>query len=402
MKPDEIDRELERLRAASERVAANLVELEIDSSRQLLEARTLTGESATRWSTASASLTDLWAWREELERFLERADELRRSARRRTELESLLSGPSIELARSQVPLAERDLLGNSEVAVRCTADQLLVRMSEAFDGVKTVVAEFGEAWETLTPRLTAARGILDQAQALAASLGESGRTDLAEASDRLTRLNAELTGDPLSVVPTDVDRLIDSLDAIERDLEATGALRRDLDARLADSRALLTQLRAAVDEGRAAHNELLIKIAVPSAPAPVELPEDLSGGLDHIAGLARSGAWRDARRRLDQWTAQAREVLDDALRILRANRAPVEARNQLRALLEAYQVKAGRLGAVEDPELDRIFAQAHQALYTAPTDLSIVAQLVRRYQEILSAARPARRGDVMTEPEVTR
>ncbi len=73
----------------------------------------------------------------------------------------------------------------------------------------------------------------------------------------------------------------------------------------------------------------------------------------------------------------------------RANRAPIEARNQLRALLEAYQVKAGRLGAVEDPELARIFAQAHQALYTAPTDLALVAQLVRRYQEILSAARPA-------------
>ena len=39
------DHELNRLQAASERVAANLVELEIDSGRQLLEASTLTGES---------------------------------------------------------------------------------------------------------------------------------------------------------------------------------------------------------------------------------------------------------------------------------------------------------------------------------------------------------------------
>lgn len=389
MKLDDLDRELERLREAGERVAANLVELEIDSSRQLLEARTLTGESAARWSAASAALTDLWEWRGLLERFLEQAAELRRSPRRAKELQSLIAGPSIELARSPVPLAERDLLGSSEVAVGCTADQLLERMSDAFDGVKTVVAEFGHAWDTLTPRLTAARSALDQTQSLAAPLGESGRTDLAEAAERLARLTTALTSDPLAVAPADVDRLVDSLEAIRRDLEATGALRRDLDARLADSRTLLTRLQAAIDEGQTAHEELLVKIAVPSAPVAPELPPGLDGELDQIIALARSGEWRDARRRLDRWTARARELLDHAQRILGANRAPIEARNQLRALLEAYQVKAGRLGAVEDPELARIFAQAHQALYTAPTDLALVAQLVRRYQEILSAARPA-------------
>ena len=388
MKLDDLDRELERLHEASERVAANLVELEIDSSRQLLEAHPLTGKSAARWSAASAALTDLWEWRGLLDRCLERARELRRSPRRADEVRSLISGPSIELARSQVPLAERDLLGSSEVTLRCTPDELLARMSRAFDGVNAAVAEIGDAWNTLTPRLSAARSVLEQSQALAASLGD-GRTDLGEAADRLTRLTAALASDPLSVAPTDLDRLTDSLDAIRRDLEATVALRRDLDARLADSRALLAQLHAANDEGRDAHEELLVKIAVPSAPPALELREELDGELDRIATLARSGAWRDARRRLDQWTGEVHERLDEARRVLHANRAPIEARNQLRAVLEAYQVKASRVGAVEDPELERIFAQAHQALYTAPTDLALVAQLVRRYQELLSAARPA-------------
>src|SRR5436305_225003 len=131
MKTDDLDRELRRLREASERVSANLVELEIDSSRQLLEARPLTGESAARWSAASAALTDLWEWRGLLDGFLERAEELRRSLRRSGELKSLLGGPSIELARSQVPLAERNLLASSEVSVRCSADELLERMSRA-------------------------------------------------------------------------------------------------------------------------------------------------------------------------------------------------------------------------------------------------------------------------------
>ncbi len=390
MKPDDLDRELQRLHEASERISANLVELEIDSSRQLLEARALTGESATRWSAAGATLTSLWEWRGTFERFLEKAEELRRSPRRASELDGWLTGASVEMARRDVPLAERDLLGSSEVTVRCTANELLERMSEAFDAVKTVVAQFGQAWDTLTPRLTAARTLLDHTRALAATQGESGRTDLDDASDRLTRLTATLSADPLSVAPAEVERLIDSLHAIRRDVEATGALRRDLDARLGESRALLAQLATAVEDARAAHEELRVKIAVPSAPESPELPHDLDRELDRIATLAGAGDWREARRHLDGWTARTRELLDNAQRILGANRAPIEARNQLRALLEAYQVKAARLGAIEDPELERIFTDAHEALYIAPTDLSVAAQLVRRYQERLNAPRPTK------------
>jgi hypothetical protein len=345
---DELDRELDRLQQASERVAANLVELEIDSSRQLLEASTLTGESAARWSAASAALTELWEWRGLLERFLERAQELRGSSRLAAELRALLTGPAIELARSQVPLAERDLLGSSEVTVGCTADELLERMAGAFDEVKTVVAEIGTAWEALTPRLTVARKLVEWAHGLAASLGESRRSDLADAAHRLAALTAALSADPLSVAPGHVDALIDSLEAIQRELEAAIALRGAFEARLADARALVGKLRAVAEEGQTAHGELLVKIAVPSAPAAPGPPADLEVQLDEIG-----------------------------------------ARNQLRALLEAYQVKAGRLGAVENPELERVFAQAHQALYTAPTDLAIVAQLVRPYQELVSAAPPA-------------
>jgi hypothetical protein len=112
----------------------------------------------------------------------------------------------------------------------------------------------------------------------------------------------------------------------------------------------------------------------------------MAGELDQIASLAGSGAWREARHRLDAWSERVVTTLEHGESALRANRAPVEARNQLRALLEAYQVKAGRVGAIEDPELERIFAQAHDALHTAPTDLAAAAQLVRRYQERLNTA----------------
>ena len=381
--------ELTRLQEASDRISANLVELEIDTSRQLLEVSTLTGRSADRWSRASAALTDLWRWQGQLKQLLERADKLR-GPWRSNELRSLLAGESIELTRSEVPLAERDLLGSPEITIRCTAEELLERMSQAFDEANTVVAEFGDVWSALAPRVTAAQVALDEAQALAAGLGESDRRDLDEAARAVARLATSASADPLSTAPAQLDRLIESLHEIRRDLHATAALRREFDTRLADARALLASLETTAGEGRAAHEEAVVKISVPPAAGPCAPQDHLGVELDEIAALARSGAWRNARHKLDAWTSRTEALLDDARQVVRANRAPIEARNQFRALLEAYQVKARRLGVVEDPELEQTFARAHEALYAAPTDLALVAQLVRRYQELISSARATR------------
>jgi len=380
-------RTLSRLQEASEHAAANLLELEIDSSRQLLEVSALTGRSADRWSQASAKLTDLWRWQGLLKQVLERAEKLR-GPWRANDLRALLGEASIELTRSEIPLAERDLLGSSERTVRCTPDQLLERMSSAFDEVKTVVAGFGVAWDALTPLVTTAQTSLEQAQALADGLGDRHRRDLDEAAASVARLAAAASADPLSTRPEDLDRVIDRVGDIRRDLDATAELRRDFDAMFADARRLLSDLETTLEQGLAAHEQVRVKISVPTPPAPPAPPSDLGAELDAIAALARSGSWREARHGLDGWTSRTRAFLDDAQQALRANQAPIEARDQLRALLEAYQVKAGRLGVVEDPELEQIFTRAHEELYTAPTDLALVSQLVRRYQERLGSARP--------------
>jgi hypothetical protein len=382
---DDPTHELSHLEEACDRVAANLVELELDSSRQLLDVSALTGRSADRWARASAALTDLWGWQGQLKQLVERAEKLR-GPWRANELRSLLDGESIELTRSEVPLAERDLLGGSEITVRCTPEQLLAHMSGAFDEVKTVVADFGEAWGALTPRATAAREALEQAEALAAGLGEAHRLDLDDAARETARLAASASSDPLATAPGELDRLIGALHEIRRDLEATATLRRDFDAHLDAARALLTDLETAAGEGRAAHEEAVLKVSVPAAHEVPVRTDDLGAELDEIARLARTGAWRDARSRLDAWTSRTEALLLGARRAARASRAPLEARNQFRALLEAYQVKARRLGVVEDPELEQTFARAHEALYTAPTDLALVAQLIRRYQELIGSA----------------
>ena len=291
---DDPSRELIRLQEASDRAAANLVELELDSSRQLLDVSALTGRSADRWARASAALTDLWGWQGQLKQLVERAEKLR-GPWRANELRSLLDGEAIELTRSEVPLAERDLLGTSEITVRCTPEQLLARMSGAFDEVKTVVAGFGEAWDALTPRVTAAQAALEQAEALAAGLGEAHRRDLDDAALQTARLAASASSDPLATAPSELDRLIGSLHEIRRDLDATATLRRDFDAHLDAARALLADLETAAGEGRAAHEEAVLKVSVPAAREVPVRTDDLGAELDEIAKLARSGAWRHAR-----------------------------------------------------------------------------------------------------------
>jgi hypothetical protein len=378
-----VESALQRLRDATERIGANLVELELDSGRKLLEGTPITGLTATRWASASAQLTDLWQWHGMLQDLLRKADELR-DGRKWAELEVLLVGPSIELSTSEVPLAERNLLGQSVAALRSSPDELLVRMSTAFDHVKTVIAGIGAAWERMVPEVDSARKALAECDELAGQVAESGRPDLQRARGGLTALHASLTSDPLSVDAGAVKRVVESIAGVRRDLDATAELRRNFGARLGDARALLEELKTAVTEGAAAHADVSAKISAPTVPEALALDGNAEVRLTEISRLAERGAWNDARTALEQWRSTTEQLLADARTVLAANRAPLEARNQFRALLDAYQVKARRLGLVEDPHLMETFLRAREALYTAPTDLALVGTLIRSYQERLS------------------
>jgi hypothetical protein len=379
---------LRQLREAFERVSARLVELEIDSGRQLLEATGLEGDSAARWSEANDALTELWRRQTLLEGLLARADKLRGS-RRAAELDSLVRGQSIELATSEVPLASRTLLGASQTAERCSPDELLASMSAAYDQVKAVVVAISAAWDELIPKLDTARQLLSECTALADDLGEASRDDLSSVAREIGELGRAVTSDPLSVEAGRVEAAVTSLEAIRDDLSGVAELKRRFDGRMLEARDLVERLRAAVAAAQAAEAELRLKIS-DAAPVPVVGPPSwLENELAQIAELSCGGDWRAARQALESWTASLESALDQADQALAANRAPIEARNQLRALLEAYQVKAKRLGVLETPAVAELLAAAREALYTAPTDLGAAAQLVRGYQQALSATAPA-------------
>ena len=389
---EQIDSTLKRLRDAAEAIRNNLVEVELDDVRKLLDSSALAGESAVRWREANASIAQLWRWHGLLQQLLDRAGRLRGTrarppAKRLEELSDLLQGPSIEPSSEPPPLQQRDLLAGAE---RVTADELLERCSAAFDQVKAVLVAVGSAWNAFEPRLRAARATLEESLELAHSLGEGSPPELDRARARLDELAERLSKDPLSVSEGDLAEAEHSLQAVGADLEGLERVRQEIATRLADARRLLEELRDAAREGSQTHRQVLAKIVAPAVPDPLRLDGALESQLDDVANIARHGAWREARTLLEQWSTRAQSLLQQAQSIAHENSAPIQARNELRGLLDAYQAKAARFGLIEDSRLSGTFEQARDTLYSAPTDLAAAGELVDRYRQTLGELAPSR------------
>ena len=272
MSLQEIDSALTRLRAAAEAIGANLLEVELDPNRGLLDSSALEGESATRWDEASTTLAQLWQWHALLERLLDRAVKLRGARarlpeKRLEELRELLQGTSIELSSEHVPLEQRDLLGGAQAALRCTPDELLERSSAAFDEAKTVLAAAGNAWDALLPRLHAARSTLQKSAELGHALGEGEPPGMDRARALLSELTEKLSKDPLSVNDEEVAELERSLQAVRGDLEGLDQLRRKFATQLADARKLLEEFRRVAGEGTDAHEQARVGSRRPPSPS---------------------------------------------------------------------------------------------------------------------------------------
>jgi hypothetical protein len=102
-----------------------------------------------------------------------------------------------------------------------------------------------------------------------------------------------------------------------------------------------------------------------------------------------------------RWTRLAAELPTaerDAAAAVRACREAGEAaaallgrRDELRGMLDAYQAKAGRLGAAEDAGLAALYERARGLLWTAPCDLGVAGAAVTGYQQAVLALDARRR-----------
>jgi hypothetical protein len=388
MKVDDIDQALAHLDAAAQTVGEQLVRIERDPLRTLLGEASLTGETARQWAEASATLSDLWQWFARLKDVLAEATGLRSgssrlSPDRAASIEALLKGASIPLRTNATPLPSGPPQGRTP---SCTPEELLALMPTAMMRTESLLAAVGGVWDRLFARLQGAEASLDELQGLAASLGEDAQAELAVLRSSLARFGETLRSDPLAVDDRMLGEIEVRLASKREDLDAAGRLRDELRQRLQTAYSVIEALRDAAEQSARAYREVTAKIIGSHVPRPLAIGRSLTQRLEAVEALAHAGEWLTAQRELGEWTSAADALLLEHRENAASIGSPLEERNQLRGLLDAYRAKAAGIGRIEDRRLTSLYEAAHAALYHAPTDLRTASDLVRQYQDAISGS----------------
>jgi hypothetical protein len=375
-------------------IQGNLLELDASFGKRMLAGAALAGESKRRWEVAAADLAALWETFPAYAAVVDQAAGLLAATRRPSDRElaqitTLLTGASVEVTRS-VPLARRDLTETGRS--RLTLAAAVREMRRAFDGVADVVAAAESVWNQTADGLGEIGAELDAAKA---QLGDAGDDEaasaLAAAGDELGRLRDLLNSDPLAlwqggrVDTARLGRLRQQSAAAAARAAEIGRVRADAQRRISAAAAAVSAAAAALADAVAARERAAARIAAAELPPPPAETAGLDVRLAALDRLKTAGRWARLAAELDTIEAEAAAAGQRYRDTQRAAAALLGRRDELRGLLGAYQIKAGRLGAAEDRELSQLYDQAHELLWTAPCDLAAAAAAVTRYQQAILA-----------------
>ncbi len=390
---EEVDRALDRLGADSDRIAASLVEMDGHAGHQLLRGATLSGDTARRWAEASAAMATLWEQFATYRGLVDRAREVRARRGRPgeeelAELTALLTDPVVELDSQQIPIERRGITGPAEVTQRITLDDLLGRMNAAFTMVTDVLATAEAAWSAAIGRLDPLEQDLHAVSVQAESVAAADRSVTAEVNrlrDELAAARELVLTDVLTAAKADpLPGIAARLGALRTRLGELVALRDSFDGRLAALERVLSDVEAVEADARRAHTVVLEKIANPGIPAPTARGSArLRSRIEALAARRDSGDWASLATEVDELDRAGADTLDAARRALRAASGLLDRRGELRGRLEAYRVKAARLGYGEDLAMEKLHEQARELLFTAPCDLPAATRALNRYQQAL-------------------
>jgi hypothetical protein len=196
-----------------------------------------------------------------------------------------------------------------------------------------------------------------------------------------------LTAQATDAVP-DIERRLTDL---ERRLSALARIRDEFGPRLATLETMLSDIEAAEATARQTYTAVLEKIASPGLPEPTDQGSaTLRGRLQRLTARQGTTGWAALAKEADELDRFAASTLDAARTSVRAIAGLLDRRAELRGRLEAYQVKAARLGHAEDTELSRLHNDAHGILFTAPCDLPAATRALNRYRQAIQDRTQAR------------
>jgi len=385
--------------AERDAIQANLLELDGSFGKRLLEGAVLSGQTQRRWEFTAATLANLWQVYSAYSAVVDQAAEALNGhlgPRELAKITDLLNGPSIQLVAGPAPLAGRDLADSGREDLTVAA--AVTRMRRAFGQITEVVAAAEQVWNEMTGKLDTVAAELGRARPLAVSLGDEALTgNLAAADSKLARLRGTLSSDPLSlwqgspdpatgaVDTSGADRLQDRVAAAVTRVDELVQLRDDARQRIADVTTAATAARAAYEDAAAAWQRAAGKITAGALPAEPSGLADLTVRLADLDTLLAAGRWTRLASELDEVERELAAATAGFRDTERAVVAALGQRDELRGLLGAYQAKAARMGAAEDPGLTERYDWARGLLWTAPCDLAAAADAVTGYQRAVLA-----------------
>ncbi|MFC0041186.1 hypothetical protein [Actinomadura rayongensis] len=387
MDRDAVDAALRVQRDERDRVSAALLDLEAQPGYRLLAGASVTGATARARDEVRAHAAELWDWFDRYTRTLSAAEDLRarhgRPGRAElAELTRLLTGPAVAPPEREVPLADRTLLAAPPPPLTLAA--VVARMTALYEDVVRRVAAVDGAWSALLPALEHAEAARREVGALDCELGGDD-PEAVRLTDALDRVAATVRADPLATEPPALVRLGADLAALRDRLRAAVRMRDEAAARLAALDEAVALVRTEEDAARRTRADVLAKVSAPPPPDVPALAVALADRCAAVRGLGTAGRWRELADRV----AGLEDAAADALRRVRESRelaAGLTARrDELRGRLEAYRVKAARLGHAEDADLAGRYAEVRELLWSAPCDLRRATVALSGYQEAISA-----------------
>ena len=373
--------------AERDAIQANLLELDGSFVKQLLDGATLTGQTRQRWAAAAATLAGLWetymAYSAVVDRVAELGGARRPSKQDLSELTELLTGPAIRLASAPVPLARRDLADTGRVAI--TIEASVAAMRRAFTEVAEVLSAIEAIWADVGAPLDTAAGELARCRPLVAGLGDEIEAAFRDAQSSLDSRRAETNADPLALSRggrTDTsaaDRLREQVSGLAARIAELDRLRGAAQRRIDGLRTATADARAARQDAVTAWQRAAQRIAM-LPPLPPDIAEP---PLASLTALAAAGRWTRLEAELGQCESNLAASAARTQEVQHSVAALLGRRDELRGLLGAYQAKAARLGAAEDPALAARYDQAHDLLWAAPCDLAAATAAVAGYQQAI-------------------
>lgn len=382
--------------AATERdtIQANLLDLDNSFGKRLLAGATLTGESRAAWDTASANLAALWDTFTAYSAVIDRANEMlsvpgRITPARLSEVAGLLNGPSVTLTKAVAPLSQRELTSSGET--RQTLLTTVREMRRSFSEIAAVVTAAETVWNEISDGIRLVTTDLETAKGQLPGLGADSEltSSVDQADGGLRDLRELLNTNPLAlwrggtVDSAPLDRLRKQAAAVTAQVSELARVRADADQRLAQVASAVSAAQQAHQDATAARERAASRINLSATNAFGPLPDVsvLTGRAGALPAMKAAGRWTRLASELDVIGKQAAEITRQCKQAEQGAAGLVGQRNEMRGLLDSYHAMAGGLGAAENAELDAIYQQAKQLLWTAPCDLEAATAAVNGYQQ---------------------